>query len=66
MAYPMVGNFATRFMANVLPVNEYRWSLNPLNPLDIDYDPDADGWYDRTIFDTPAEQGFWDNRRAYP
>ena len=45
-----------------LPVNEYRWSLNPLNPLDIDYDPDADGWYDRTIFDTPAEQGTWENR----
>ena len=45
-----------------LPVSDYRWSLNPLNPLDIDYDPDADGWYDRTIFDIPAEQGIWENR----
>ena len=45
-----------------LPVSDYRWSLNPLNPLDIDYDPDADGWYDRTIFDIPAEQGVWENR----
>ena len=26
----------------------------------------ADGWYDRTIFDTPAEQGFWDNREFTP
>ena len=49
-----------------LPVNEYRWSLNPLNPLDIDYDPDADGWYDRTIFDNPAEQGVWENREFTP
>ncbi len=45
-----------------MPVNAYRWSLNPLNPLDIHYDPDADGWYDRTIFDTPAQQGAWENR----
>ena len=49
-----------------LPVNEYRWSLNPLNPLDIEYDPDADGWYDRTIFDTPATQGAWENREFTP
>lgn len=49
-----------------LPVNEYRWSLNPLNPLDIEYDPDADGWYDRTIFDTPATQGVWENREFTP
>ncbi|MDG1535983.1 MAG: hypothetical protein P8Q45_02025 [Candidatus Thalassarchaeaceae archaeon] len=49
-----------------LPVNEYRWSLNPLNPLDIEYDPDADGWYDRTIFDTPATQGEWENREFTP
>ncbi|MEO2243294.1 MAG: hypothetical protein ABGX49_06475, partial [Candidatus Poseidoniia archaeon] len=45
-----------------MPVNAYRWSLNPLNPLDIHYDPDADGWYDRTIFDTPAQQGAWEDR----
>ena len=49
-----------------LPVNEYRWSLNPLNPLDIEYDPDADGWYDRTIFDNPATQGVWENREFTP
>ena len=40
----------------VLPVNSLRWSLNPLNPLDVDYDPDADGWLDRDILDTPAIQ----------
>ena len=45
-----------------LPVNDYRWSLNPLNPLDVNYDPDADGWYDRTQFDNVSEQGVWDNR----
>jgi hypothetical protein len=45
-----------------LPINEYRWSLNPVNPLDVNYDPDADGWYDRSILDTPAIQGTWQNR----
>ena len=45
-----------------LPINDYRWSLNPLNPLDVEYDPDADGWYDRTNSDRPAEQGIWDDR----
>ena len=43
--------------SEVLPVNSLRWSLNPLNPLDVDYDPDADGWLDRDILDTPAIQG---------
>ncbi|PXY71630.1 MAG: hypothetical protein CXX80_12840, partial [Methanobacteriota archaeon] len=38
------------------------WSSNPLNPLDIDYDGDQDGWYDRTSFDTPAPQGSWQSR----
>ena len=28
-------------------MNDYRWSLNPVNPLDINYDPDSDGWFDR-------------------
>ncbi|MFQ3344067.1 MAG: hypothetical protein ACKVI6_03200 [Candidatus Poseidoniales archaeon] len=45
-----------------LPINSYRWSLNPLNPLDVNYDPDADGWYDRNIEDVPANQGTWINR----
>ena len=27
--------------SEILPVNSLRWSLNPLNPLDVDYDPDA-------------------------
>ncbi|MEE2812086.1 MAG: hypothetical protein VX320_02595 [Candidatus Thermoplasmatota archaeon] len=45
-----------------LPVLSLRWSLNPVNPLDVDYDPDADGWYDRTSGDMPALQGDWENR----
>ena len=46
-----------------LPVNAYRWSLNPLNPLDVSYDPDSDGWYDRSFDDTPASQGQWVDRQ---
>ena len=38
-----------------------RWGLNPLNPLDGDYDIDNDGWYDRSVVDTPAKQGKWNN-----
>ena len=33
------------------------WAANPLNPWDVDYDGDSDGWYDRTPFDLPAPQG---------
>ncbi len=47
----------------VLPSNNLRWSLNPVNPLDVDYDPDADGWYDRQFWDSPAEQGKWESRQ---
>jgi hypothetical protein len=47
----------------LLPVNDYRWSMNPINPLDINYDPDADGWYDRQFSDQPATQGKWENRQ---
>ncbi len=50
----------------VLPVNEFRWSLNPVNPLDVNYDPDADGWYDRLFTDVPAIQGIWDEREFSP
>ena len=42
------------------------WAANPLNPWDVDYDGDRDGWYDRTSFDTPAVQGIWDNRVFTP
>ena len=45
-----------------LPEGQLRWSLNPLNPLDGAYDPDSDGWYDRTSEDSPAEQGAWVDR----
>ena len=50
----------------VMPVNEYRWTLNPVNPLDVNYDPDEDGWFDRTSQDTPAEQGRWANHAFTP
>tara|TARA_B110000444_G_scaffold40011_1_gene35807 strand:+ start:5594 stop:11314 length:5721 start_codon:yes stop_codon:yes gene_type:complete len=46
-----------------LPINDYRWSMNPINPLDVNYDPDADGWYDRQWLDDPATQGTWENRQ---
>lgn len=46
-----------------LPVNDYRWSMNPVNPLDVNYDPDEDGWYDRNWEDVPATQGVWENRQ---
>ena len=46
-----------------LPVNDFRWSLNPINPLDVNYDPDSDGWFDREITDVPAPQGTWESRQ---
>ena len=49
-----------------LPINDYRWSMNPINPLDVNYDPDADGWYDRQWLDNSATQGTWDNRQFTP
>ena len=49
-----------------LPVNDYRWSMNPINPLDVNYDPDEDGWYDRQWEDVPATQGKWENRQFTP
>ena len=45
--------------AVVQPVDAYRWTLNPVSPLDVDYDPDEDGWFGRTSADTPAFQGSW-------
>ena len=49
-----------------LPESQMRWSLNPLNPLDGSYDPDADGWYDRTSLDDVAVQGSWESRTFLP
>ena len=40
---------------------ENHWSSNPLNPFDVNYDGDHDGWYGRTIADTPAQQRTWDD-----
>ena len=42
------------------------WAANPLNPWDVDYDGDHDGWYDRTSFDIPATQGDWEDRVFTP
>ena len=52
--------------SEVIPVNSLRWSLNPINPLDVAYDPDSDGWLDREIIDTPAIQGKWVDREFSP
>jgi hypothetical protein len=54
--------FCFSIYGEFLPINDYRWSMNPINPLDVDYDPDADGWYDRNWLDTPATQGAWESR----
>lgn len=42
------------------------WASNPVNPWDVNYDGDSDGWYNRTAFDTPAPQGTWDGRVFTP
>jgi len=42
------------------------WASNPLNPWDVAYDGDHDGWYGRSVFDQPAQQGTWDNRVFTP
>ncbi len=42
------------------------WAANPLNPWDVAYDGDHDGWYDRTSFDIPASQGRWEDRAFTP
>ena len=48
------------------PTSQNHWATNPVNPFDINYDPDSDGWYGRTSFDIPAQQGTWDNRIFTP
>ncbi|MBL6891131.1 MAG: hypothetical protein ISR22_03680 [Candidatus Poseidoniaceae archaeon] len=45
---------------------ENHWAANPVNPFDVNYDGDHDGWYDRTSFDVPATQGEWDDRDFTP
>jgi len=42
------------------------WASNPVNPWDVDYDGDSDGWYNRTAFDIPADQGNWNERVFTP
>ncbi len=42
------------------------WAANPINPHDVNYDGDSDGWYDRNSFDVPAKQGLWDSREFTP
>ena len=48
------------------PTTENHWAANPLNPWDVNYDGDSDGWYDRTAFDLPAPQGEWSDRVFTP
>ncbi len=50
----------------VFPVNDWRWATNPVNPLDVDYDPDIDGWFDRTSGDRVATQGEWSGHAFTP
>jgi hypothetical protein len=45
---------------------ENHWAANPINPFDVNYDGDHDGWYDRTSFDVPALQGEWDDKDFTP
>ena len=45
---------------------EDHWAANPVNPFDVNYDGDHDGWYDRNSFDAPAIQGEWDDRDFTP
>ncbi|MDA1167854.1 MAG: hypothetical protein O2866_03115, partial [archaeon] len=51
-------------MDDITTINH--WSSNPLNPFDVNYDGDHDGWYNRTAFDQPAVQGQWRNRIFTP
>jgi hypothetical protein len=48
------------------PTTEDHWASNPLNPWDVNYDGDSDGWYGRTAFDVPATQGEWELRTFTP
>ena len=48
------------------PTTINHWAANPLNPWDVNYDGDHDGWYDRSSFDVPATQGVWNERTLVP
>ena len=56
--------YATFGMDDITTQN--RWASNPINPWDVNYDGDHDGWYNRTSFDTPAPLGTWVNRTFVP
>ena len=56
--------YATYGMDDITTINH--WAANPINPWDVDYDGDHDGWYDRTSFDIPAQQGTWEDRIFTP
>ena len=53
----MDGNIAMRSMGWTDPSTANHWAANPMNPWDVNYDGDPDGWYGRTAFDIPAVQG---------
>ena len=44
------------------PTTQNHWATNPVNPFDVNYDPDSDGWYGRT-FSILLYQGTWENRQ---
>ena len=54
--------FCYALYRNTMPANDYRWTTNPVNPLDVDYDADEDGWFDRDSSQPVASQGIWQNR----
>jgi len=56
--------YATYGMGDDLSANH--WATNPVNPLDVDYDPDDDGWKNRSDWDTPAVAGSWSDRTFTP
>ena len=56
--------YAVYGMEDATTINH--WASNPLNPWDVNYDGDHDGWYDRTVFDQPAQQGTWSERVFTP
>nr|ADD93048.1 hypothetical protein [uncultured archaeon MedDCM-OCT-S05-C10] len=54
--------FCYALYRNTMPANDYRWTTNPVNPLDVDYDADEDGWFDRDSTKPVAAQGSWQGR----
>ena len=62
----MDGNTVMRIYGMPDVTTENHWAANPVNPFDVNYDGDHDGWYDRSSFDVPAVQGEWDDRDFTP